>query len=278
MIQISWQEMQSEDNPFKEKFGQAMKDGIFYLGIPEELKKNIPESVQYAEKLRKQTELKSYRTASNILGYKRREDAQIVSFTALEHQWDHIFPNAILEIANVTHAIAIDVIKKALRRLSISEEVWSVATGGLTDNDGLVYFSINHYKPNKKMIGLIPHKDMGWITVLFINKHGLEKRNDEGVWEDIPPKEGYFVVNFGQAFEILVNSVNKLKACIHRVRRVEEERISFAAFLHQAHGTDMHNIDNEGNLIRAGSFEDMVKICYSEFDELQMENPDNQTI
>lgn len=67
-----------------------MKDGIFYLSIPEELKKDIPDSVLYAENLRKNNTLKSYKLASDVLGYKKREDAQNVSFTALEHQWDHI--------------------------------------------------------------------------------------------------------------------------------------------------------------------------------------------
>ena len=142
MIQISWQEMQTEDHLFNEKFKKAMRDGIFYLGIPEDLKASIPGCLQYAEMLRKNTKLKNYCSATNILGYKKRKNAQIASFTALERDWNQIFPNPILEVANAMQAIAFNVLKITLQELSIPEDAWSDATGQLSDHKGLAYFAI----------------------------------------------------------------------------------------------------------------------------------------
>lgn len=271
MIQISWQEMQNEDHSFKEKLGQAMKDGFFYLGIPEELKPKLPSCVKYAENLQNNTELKSHDLGGKTLGYRERQNTQIITFNTVKPQWKHVFPNEILDTANAMYEIGLTVLKKSLLHLEIPEEDWDLATGQSTNNQGEVFFSLNQYKPEKQNIGLIPHKDMGLITVLFINKHGLEKRTDDGLWEDIPPKEGYFVVNFGQTFEILIGSATKLKACIHRVRQLQEERMSFVTFIHQKPKHDMYTVNNEGKVIRAGSHEDLAQICFNEFRILQQE-------
>ncbi len=271
MIQFSWHEWQTEDNSFQEKLGQAMKSGFFYLGIPEELNKNIPFAVQYAENLRNNTALKSMDLGGITLGYKKRPETQIATFNTRKHQWKEIFPNEIFEIVDAMHMIGMEVLKKSLRHLSVPENAWSIATGNLTNNEGESNFSINHYKPKNKTLGLIPHKDIGWVTVLFINKHGLQKRNDSNEWEAIPPKEGHFIVNFGQSFEIFVNSVDKLKASIHRVQQLEEERISLVSFLQHTKGMDIYNVDAEGQLIRKGSYDDFGKICKTDFQNLQKE-------
>lgn len=259
MIQISWQELKCDENLPKEKWGQAMKDGCFYLGIPELLKNNIPFTVQYAEELRKRD------------AYIKRDETQYASFATFDYEWKLVFPSKTLELANSMNEIAIEVLKKTLSHLSVPEDLWKDITG-MIDNKCLAAFAINHYKPSKNKIGLMPHKDLGWITVLFINKLGLEKCNEDGSWEDIPPKEGYFVVHFGQAFEILVGSVNKLKACIHRVRHVEEERISFGTHLHHSTETDVFRLLEDGQIFKIGSHEDYKRLCASDFMKLQIEH------
>lgn len=83
-----------------------------------------------------------------------------------------------------------------------------------------------HYKPTSesavdgKIQGVGPHKDSsGWMTFLLQasppSVKGLQALNKSGEWIDIPAIPGTFVVNMGQAFEVVTNGV--CKATTHRV-------------------------------------------------------------
>lgn len=71
-----------------------------------------------------------------------------------------------------------------------------------------------------KIQGVGPHKDSsGWMTFLLQasppSVKGLQALNKSGEWIDIPAIPGTFVVNMGQAFEVVTNGV--CKATTHRV-------------------------------------------------------------
>ena len=84
-----------------------------------------------------------------------------------------------------------------------------------------------HYRPSYKSSessrmtqGVGPHKDSsGWLTFLLQASDpsikGLQALSKEGNWVDVPPVPGTFVVNVGQAFEVVTNGV--CKATTHRV-------------------------------------------------------------
>lgn len=68
--------------------------------------------------------------------------------------------------------------------------------------------------------GVGPHKDSsGWWTFLLQASQpdikGLQALNRDGDWIDVPVIPGTFVVNIGQAFEVVTNGV--CKATSHRV-------------------------------------------------------------
>lgn len=68
--------------------------------------------------------------------------------------------------------------------------------------------------------GVGPHKDSsGWWTFLLQASapevKGLQVLNKAGEWIDVPAIPGTFVVNIGQAFEVVTNGV--CKATTHRV-------------------------------------------------------------
>jgi isopenicillin N synthase-like dioxygenase len=77
-----------------------------------------------------------------------------------------------------------------------------------------------------------PHKDSsGWWTFLLQASpevKGLQALNKGGDWIDIPPIPGTFVVNIGQAFEVVTNSL--CKATTHRVLSGPQERYSIPFF------------------------------------------------
>jgi isopenicillin N synthase-like dioxygenase len=74
--------------------------------------------------------------------------------------------------------------------------------------------------PNFSTQGVGPHKDSsGWWTFLLQASpphiKGLQALNKDGDWIDVPVIPGTFVVNIGQAFEVVTNGV--CKATTHRV-------------------------------------------------------------
>lgn len=81
--------------------------------------------------------------------------------------------------------------------------------------------------------GVGPHKDSsGWWTFLLQASpphiQGLQALNRDGQWIDVPNVPGTFVVNIGQAFEVVTNGV--CKATVHRVLSGPEERYSIPFF------------------------------------------------
>ena len=80
-----------------------------------------------------------------------------------------------------------------------------------------------HYpglSPSSSSQGVGPHKDSsGWWTFLLQASppeiKGLQVLNKDGDWIDVPAAPGTFVVNIGQAFEVVTNGV--CKATTHRV-------------------------------------------------------------
>ncbi|KAK4216886.1 hypothetical protein QBC37DRAFT_415971 [Rhypophila decipiens] len=78
----------------------------------------------------------------------------------------------------------------------------------------------NNNKEEEFIQGVGPHKDSsGWWTFLLQasppHVKGLQVLNKSGQWIDVPVIEGSFVVNIGQAFEVVTQGV--CKATTHRV-------------------------------------------------------------
>ncbi|EGR44681.1 uncharacterized protein TRIREDRAFT_112019 [Trichoderma reesei QM6a] len=81
--------------------------------------------------------------------------------------------------------------------------------------------------------GVGPHTDSsGWWTFLLqaSEEHvkGLQVLNNAGDWVDVPVLPDTFVVNVGQAFEVLTSGI--CKATIHRVVSTGDERYSIPFF------------------------------------------------
>ncbi|KAI1206496.1 putative hyoscyamine 6-dioxygenase [Annulohypoxylon truncatum] len=87
--------------------------------------------------------------------------------------------------------------------------------------------------PTISQQGVGPHKDSsGWWTFLLQASppevKGLQVLNKAGAWVDVPVVPGTFVVNIGQAFEVVTNGV--CKATTHRVLSGPHERYSVPFF------------------------------------------------
>ncbi|KAF4448508.1 hypothetical protein F53441_8094 [Fusarium austroafricanum] len=113
------------------------------------------------------------------------------------------------------------------KALSLPEEIFFPY---LSDQHRL---KLVHYPPSQTPTqGVGPHKDSsGWWTFLLQASpevNGLQVLNKSGSWVDVPPIPGTFVVNIGQAFEVVTNGV--CKATTHRVLSTSQERFSVPFF------------------------------------------------
>ncbi|KAF3061063.1 hypothetical protein GL218_03717 [Daldinia childiae] len=95
------------------------------------------------------------------------------------------------------------------------------------------YPALQNGDPAGSRQGVGPHKDSsGWWTFLLQASppevKGLQVLNKAGDWVDVPVVPGTFVVNIGQAFEVVTNGI--CKATTHRVLSGPHERYSVPFF------------------------------------------------
>ena len=76
--------------------------------------------------------------------------------------------------------------------------------------------------------GIGAHTDYECFTLLFATAAGLQIVNKQGEWIDVPLIDGTMIMNIGDMIEILSNG--RYVATRHRVKKVVEERYSFALF------------------------------------------------
>lgn len=76
--------------------------------------------------------------------------------------------------------------------------------------------------------GIGSHTDYECFTLLFATAPGLQIVDRHGAWIDVPLVEGTMIMNIGDMMEIMSNG--RYIATRHRVKKVRQERYSFALF------------------------------------------------
>lgn len=252
-----------------EKLKRACKIGFFYLEIPEDCKPLIDRVIKLADSFYQQEEYKTLHL-EGVSGYQAEENYQVESLRLEKSYWSKILTPELEEFAIKMEKIAVDLLKRTMTFCNIPKEDWDKATGGVTENRGQIHFTFNHYRPEKiNKEGLIAHRDIGQITVLFINKKGLQaKVNDQ--WTEVFPIPDHFVINFGQSLELLVNNQDQLTAAWHRVPEVKEDRISFAVFTDNSPKSNLHIWDPHTPMLKDTGvtyeeyFQKSFKACFNE--------------
>jgi isopenicillin N synthase-like dioxygenase len=103
------------------------------------------------------------------------------------------------------------------------------------DRMGCIH-SLNYYPATapgaERNWGFSPHSDYGSFTILVQDeKGGLEARNADGAWIDIPPAPGTFVVNVGDLLQRWTNDV--FISSLHRVlNKGNDARMSISFFVY----------------------------------------------
>lgn len=127
------------------------------------------------------------------------------------------------------------------------------------------FFRINHYPQNDEdadSLGMSPHTDYEAFTILLTMQEGLEVMNDKYEWIEVPRIPGTFVVNIGDALELM--TAGKFVATTHRVRKVNEERYSFPLFFSRNHTNEVKPLpqfDGESAKYTATTIGDHLWAC-----------------
>jgi hypothetical protein len=228
-------------------FDQALSDGFFLIKKPTGL--DLTPGDKFAENFYKDKQgncklldlYKGFKVHTpdkfnfQHEGYYLRDIDQTEQFFLEKRFWDEIYPNDLAELARDLNHFAIDILKNILSYIEIPEHLWAMATGQCIKNNGTHHLTFNHFRPEKNARGLNVHKDSGWVTVLRSIEPGLEAYINN-VWTEIHPEDGYFIVNFGCAMEILTaESDTPISAIIHRVKQTKKvyrkaDRYSYALF------------------------------------------------
>lgn len=202
--------------PTLEALNQAWALGIFYLKIPEALQ--LAGARQFGRGL---LDVKSpYRRIpkyGELEGFIALENNQQTKLALCRHHWEQHYPQDIAQFGRALDRIGVAVIREVLRQSGIPEALWSRASGGYAAGEGTAFLNFVHYDTRHPNLGLRPHTDYGFVTILDATAPGLQVEVD-GHFEDVPVLPGHLVINFGEALHFITAfSERNVGAVVHRV-------------------------------------------------------------
>jgi isopenicillin N synthase-like dioxygenase len=248
---------------FYVRLQEAIRRGFFYLEIPMASQALLEDARTLGNTFYEQPTILN-RPKVRWSGYHKKEESQKESLYVENTLWHEWLPNPVAMLATQMHELSVDLTRKALQVTKVPEKLWLQGTGGGSEGSGGQHFFFNHYRPEEPLPGLNPHRDFGLLTLLFIEKAGLEAQID-GRWVAVSPKKGYFVVNVGRALETFVNDSTKVNACWHKVERVYEDRISFGLSTDNNYNSSIYKMESNGSTtLVQKSYVDYINDCFQE--------------
>jgi isopenicillin N synthase-like dioxygenase len=97
------------------------------------------------------------------------------------------------------------------------------------DRDPYLLLKLIRY-PASEQVGVAPHCDFSWLTLLIQDGDGLSVRDGTGRWHEAPPRPGMLFVDLGELLEW--GSRGRWRAAPHRVHnRAPRARLSLPLFV-----------------------------------------------
>ena len=194
----------------------AWKLGVFYLKAPDWL--DLEEARRFGRDI---LDLKSpYRNIPHygeLEGFISLENNQQTKLALRRHRWDEHYPAEIAQFGRQLDDIGRAVIREVFRQSGIPEELWTDASGGYSSGEGTAFLNFVHYDTAQPDLGLRPHTDYGFVTILDATSPGLQIKL-EGQFCDVPVLDGHLVINFGEALNFITQHSNRsVAAIVHRV-------------------------------------------------------------
>lgn len=219
----------------------AWELGVFYLKAPGSL--DLVHARQFGRDiLEPQSPFRDIPQYGELEGFISLENNQQTKLALRRHRWDEHYPAEIANFGRELDQVGMAIIQEVFRQSDIPEPLWGEASGGYATGEGTAFLNFVHYDSQQPDLGLRPHTDYGFVTILDATVPGLQIELD-GQFVDVPVLPDHLVINFGEALSFITeHSERSVSAIVHRVT-------SQAAFDPTRHGiVYFANPDLEGAL------------------------------
>ena len=221
----------------KEEWQNFAKISCGYFPIPEELKVNLPRTMELAETMGS--------TWADSPLFSREEKQQLEALFFEKQDWAQM-PTESQNLADEMGKIGVRILSHVLNALDINPDYYPHLAIGLGGSEAKYLFKVIHYDSSKNCIGVDWHKDLRWVTLIFAKEEGLQVKINDEIF-DAKPRDGYFFINLGVYFEAFINDTTKLNACVHQVTQRPNDRNSIGLFLSAAKQEEgFYQLDGEG--------------------------------
>lgn len=195
------------------------------------------------------------------LGYEDRPN-QVEQLQIESHLWHQYFALPITELLEAIKAITLHTLRHLFEASHVRKEHWATITGAALDETSLCYTTLNHYRSCVRgTLGIVEHTDSGFITVIAADQPGFEIHH-EGRWQAVPLEPGCFIVNLGDAYQILTAHLHLPgRAALHRVIETQPapntpDRSSFTVYMGPNFDMSLYQYSPSGTLDVFQSFRD----------------------
>ena len=194
----------------------AWELGVFYLKVPDWL--DLEEARHFGRDiLDSESPYQNIPQYGELEGFIALENNQQTKLALRRHRWDEHYPTEIAQFGRQLDDIGRTVIREVFRQSGIPEELWTDASGGYSSGQGTAFLNFVHYDTSQPDLGLRPHTDYGFVTILDATSPGLQIELD-GQFRDVPVLGGHLVINFGEALNFITQQSNRsVAAIVHRV-------------------------------------------------------------
>ena len=194
----------------------AWKLGVFYLKVPVSL--DLAGARQFGrEILDPRSPFRDIPQYGELEGFISLENNQQIKLALRRHRWDEHYPAGIANFGRELDQVGMAIIQEVFRQSGIPEPLWGEASGGYATGEGTAFLNFVHYDTQQPDLGLRPHTDYGFVTILDATAPGLQIELD-GQFVDVPVLPGHLVINFGESLNFITqHSDRSVSAIVHQV-------------------------------------------------------------
>lgn len=228
----------------------AWELGVFYLKVPASL--DLARARQFGRDiLDPQGPFRDVPQYGELEGFISLENNQQTKLALQRHRWDEHYPLEVANFGRQLDELGVAVIREVFHQSGIPEQHWGPASGGYAAGEGTAFLNFVHYDTRQPDLGLRPHTDYGFVTILDATAPGLQIEVD-GFFMDVPVLEGHLVINFGEALNFITQRSDRtVSAVVHRVTTQSESRPvrhSIVYFANPNLEGHVYQYDREGRL------------------------------
>lgn len=151
--------------PTEEDLGRAWALGVFYLKIPDPL--HLDSAREFGcGLLDPDSPYRKIPKYGDLEGFIALENNQQTKLALCRHHWDQHYPAAIARFGRQLDDIGVAIICEVFHQSGIPEPLWSRASGGYASGAGTAFLNFVHYDTRNPDLGLRPHTDYGFVTIL----------------------------------------------------------------------------------------------------------------